>query len=661
MQFSLFSSTASGSVPFCLGFAFRKGDIPPGSGVLGSIANLQVTPKNRWSDGSLKFAVVAGRAALSPSTPLTVSLSSGAAGSGADLTLADLKATGATASVGCGAYGTVNWAGADWEAPLQAWVSGPEMSSWIYRKPVGSDAHLVAWLEVRLFADGSVEVLPWIENGYLRIAGPTNKSATYTFSLGGTQRFSAAINLLHHCRTPLVSGSVFSYWLGADPGVIPRHDVAYMQASELVPSYRAVNTPARAAQFVQTFTPLQQGNYSYDGDMMSSPGYAGPIGLLPFFDVIYLTANGDPAAYRSVVFNGYSSGRYGRYYRDEATQRPVRVSQYPTLVVSGGASNTNNYTPAPTGGNGVPWAPSHHPSIGYMAYLLTGRWYFMETIQFSAATQMLATTDWIRGNANCVVNSDYENLPRGAAWKFRTLAQALCVTPDDDTGMRNEFKTSVENTIEHHHALYVRGVNSPVAPTWTPGANHVNNLGVVLVDIMQYLPHAELASTWTDDFFTGAWGYALSLDLPVSAGYAAKLREFFHWKAKFVVGRLGPSDGWWYINPCTYYAFVRPGGTSWASSFAQAYALTYSKAPLDGSDPNPYKGATEGTLAGEYGVEEWAKSQWGNLQPAIAYAVRHGVAGATAAYARMTQASNWPALEAGFTNFHVWSVRPAAM
>ena len=30
-----------------------------------------------------------------------------------------------------------------------------------YRRPIGSDAHLVAWLEVRLYAGGAVEVLPW--------------------------------------------------------------------------------------------------------------------------------------------------------------------------------------------------------------------------------------------------------------------------------------------------------------------------------------------------------------------------------------------------------------------------------------------------------------------------------------------------------------------
>ena len=92
-------------------------------------------------------------------------------------------------------------------------------------------------------ASGAVEVLPWVENGYINVAGPTNKSATYGFSLGGSSRFSAAIDLKHHQRLVLVSGTALSHWLGTDPGVVPRHDPAYLMATEMVPTYRA-NTPA---------------------------------------------------------------------------------------------------------------------------------------------------------------------------------------------------------------------------------------------------------------------------------------------------------------------------------------------------------------------------------------------------------------------------------
>ncbi len=259
------------------------------------------------------------------------------------------------------------------------------MSSWIYRKAIGSDAHLVAWLEVRLFADGSVEVLPWVENGFLRVASPTNKSATFAFALGGTQRFSSSINLPNHCRTPLVSGSTLSHWLGNDPQVVVKHDTAYFQTTSLVPSYRAVVSPTSAVvnSLVSTYTPLQQSNHSPE---MGTAGFHLSIGILPEWDVLYLTS-ASQKTYSGLIINAYSAGRYGIHFRDETTNRPFAFSSYPNLVagegsgISGiGASSTNSYTPTASGTSPPQWAISHHPSLGFMAYLVTGRWYFMEEV-----------------------------------------------------------------------------------------------------------------------------------------------------------------------------------------------------------------------------------------------------------------------------------------
>ena len=236
--FQLTSETGGNALPFTLGYAFKKGEVPAGANVVGTIPDLQVIGKNWWPDGSLKFAIISGRANLAAATPQTINLMTGTPASAPVLTTSDLKASGISAAVGCGAFGTASWSGTDWDAPFQNWVSGPQMSSWLYRKQVGNDAHLVAWLEVRLYAGGGVEVLPWVENGYLNVPGPTNKSATYTFTLGGSQRFSGAFDLAHHCRAVLASGAVLSHWLGSDPKITPKHNVAYLQDTRLVPAYR---------------------------------------------------------------------------------------------------------------------------------------------------------------------------------------------------------------------------------------------------------------------------------------------------------------------------------------------------------------------------------------------------------------------------------------
>lgn len=376
-SFTLTSPSSQSNAPFVIGEAFKKGDVPSGTGVQVNGASAEVVVKNRWPDGSVKFAIVAGTS----NTPATVSLSVGSALAGTALTTADLKATGITAAIGAGSYGSASWSSADWDSPFMTWVSGPKMSSFIYRKAIGSDPHLVGWMEVRVFAGGAVEVLPWIENGYLKVAAPSNKNATYTFSLGGQTKFSQAIDLPHHTRTPLIGGTSLSYWLGNDPQVTPHHDVNYLQASELVPTYRAtVSLSDASSRMVTSYTPLQAGNIVYDGDSMASPGYQSPIGLLPEYDVFYLTVNSPVETYGAVVRNGYSAGRYAIHYRDEATNRPLRFSQHPNLVIPDnnafkdtGGSTTSEYTASATGTAPPQWDAAHSPSVGYMAYLVTGR------------------------------------------------------------------------------------------------------------------------------------------------------------------------------------------------------------------------------------------------------------------------------------------------
>lgn len=654
-------------MPFCLGFSFKRGEVPSGRNVVGDTATVQAVIKNRWPDGSAKFAVIAGRASLAAGTPLTVRLSSAVPSTAATaLTLADLKATGITAEISATGFGAASWAAADWDAPLVNWVSGSEMSSWVYRKPIGTDAHLVGWLEVRLFAGGAVEVLPWVENGYLRVAGPGARSASYTFRLGGSQRFNAAIALQHHQRTPLVAGAALSHWLGTDPQLLVRHDTLHLQATELVPSYRAVvaETSAAVTGLVTAYTPLQQGNFDYSADNMASAGYQSAIGLLPQHDVLYLTS-GSANAYAAVVRNGYSAGRYALHYRDETTQRPPAFSAYPTLVLaqsgSGmkdtGASTSGSYTPSTTGGTGPGWDTAHAPSVGFLPYLLTGRFYFMEETQFCATTSHFNVTDWARAGGNRGVPAPgYTGASgicstfvqtRSGAWWFRALAQALCVTPDDHP-LRPEFISAMQNTINWHHARYVAQPNNPYG--WvTPGEPYSSPAGTTF------------GSPWQQDFVTAAWGYGLSMGLPIDNATLARFQALFAWKARSVIGRLGTSSSpdWWYINATIYTVAMAPsaspdfaGGTGpWYPSWRAAYEATLARYGVQ-----PWIGNTEGVLASE--ILPGANAYWGNLQPAIAYAVRHNVPGATAAYQRMTSASNWSAFASQVNSTPVWAVQP---
>jgi hypothetical protein len=648
--FQLTSAITGSGLPFSLGYAFRKGDVPAGTRVVGNLPELQVVKKNAWPDGSLKFAAISGRANLTAGIPLTVTLSVGTAGTLPVITTDNLRLSGATASIGAGAFGTATWTSADWMTPFMTWISGPFMSSWLYRKPIGSDPHLVAWLEVRMYRGGAVDVLPWIENGYLNVAGPTSKNALYTFSLGATERFRAAIDLPNHCRTVLTSGSSLSHWLANTPVVTPNHEKGYLQATGLVPTYRA-NVASTAGVWngvPKTYAPLQQGNYA---NAMGQAGYHRAIGLLPEWDVLYLVSN-DARAYAGVIINAYSAGRFGIHYRDEATSRPFRFSSYPNLVVNGnqaaglsntGASTTGTYTPGASGTAPPTWDIPHHPSIGFTAYLLTGRFYFMEEVQFAATINYLVNTDATRRfSAGVFLSSAGANTTRGAGWALRTLAQAACATPDDDA-LRAEFTTSMAANVDFYHTMYVEQPNNPQGFV-RPYSNYTAGAG----------RYSEAA--WMQDFFTASVGYAIDLDAGMTAASNGKLAAFFVWKAQSIIGRFGTAAAtdYLYRDAAQYTIAVAPsespnfttGAGPWYASWGAIHAATVGTAlaRIDG-----------GLRGGNYPEPT---SYWGNLQPALAYAVHHNVAGAMTAYKRMLAAPNWNDIATGFNSFPVWGVSP---
>ena len=650
LALSLLSGTGGTAVPFTVGQALRQGDVPQGSTVLaGNVAGFQAAIRNRWPDGSAKYAVLSGRVDLTANTWRSLALAVAAEPAPQPaLATAELKATGVTASVQFSPYGTAAWSGSDWDAPAQSLVSGPEMSSWTYRKPIGSDAHLVAWLEVRAYRGGQVEVLPWIENGYLRVAGPTAKPGTATFTLGGTQRFSQPLDLLNHQRAVLASGTTLTHWLGTDPQLTARHGTAYLMASKLVPSYRGV-TAAGSPLFnrqATRYTPLAQADFP---DAMGSAGYDRSIGLLPEWDVAYLTSGGDPRAWRTVLINGYAAGRYGIHFRDETTHRPMRFSSYPTLVLGNGSgvsaiggSTTNSYTPNATGASPPNYTNSHHPSMGYMAYLLSGWHYYLEETQFLATVHYLKQSDNIRKTTQGVLEtSTGANTTRGAAWALRTLAQAAALTPDGDP-LRTEFVNSVTANVNHYHGRYI--------------ATTGNQLGLVH-PYSDYEPGngAWQSAMWMDDFFTGAFGYLKELQAH-DTSVTGKLDAFLEWKYRSVIGRLGGS------------------GTG-AYSYRQAAQYTLNYAPSESADWTGGTGpwyATWGEVArsmnlpteGEpgqsldTGYPTDPKGYWGNLMPALAYAVDHGATGSAEAWNRVVSASNFPAQAAGYDDDPVWGVKP---
>lgn len=650
-------TSAGGGValPFTAGYAFRKGDVPAGNYVTASAPGLrgfQAEVKNRWHDGSVKFAIVSGLIDLPAGSEQTVQIGqTGTAPAGAPLGLAELKATGVTATIAYGAYGTANWTGADWEAPFLSWISGSEMSSWLYRKPIGSDDHLVAWMEVRLYRGGAVEVVPWIENGYLLKPNPGERSGNASFVLNGSTRFSGGLTLYNHTRAVLAGGQILSHWASGDPAVSFRHDTGYLQLTGLVPAYRGTTAPNAGlfGRIPSEYAPLGQHAYP---SAMGTAGYHPSIGPLPEWDVVYLTSDGDARAWRSVQVHGYAAGRYGYHLRDETTNRAPQFSSYPNLALAGtlgiqatGSSSKNQYTPATTGQSPPAFTNSHMPSIGFMAYLVTGRWYFMDEMQLLSATMFLKQGDTNRSFEQGVIQSSAgANTTRGAAWTLRALTHVASLTPDADMPLKVEFVASLQSNIDWYYARYVAQASNPLglAQSYsdnTPGDGKIDY------------------QIWMEDFLTWSFGNMKSMQAH-GTSHNGKLDAFLGWKYRSIVGRLG-------LNQPGHWSFRK------AARYTVPYAPTESPDYVNGTGPwyqnwgeayvaagLPYEPGN--TLLDSYiDGDGLATSYWGNLQPAIAYAVEHGAAGALDAYNRMVSADNWQQAATRFdSDTPVWSVRP---
>ena len=75
---------------------------------------------------------------------------------------------------------------------------------------------------------------------------------------------------------------------------------------------------------------------------------------------------------------------------------------------------------------------SHMPDVAYVPYLMTGRYYYLEELQYWAAYSVANRTGcygeaWMRQGDSGYLN---DSQIRGDAWGFRTLAYGAFLSPD---------------------------------------------------------------------------------------------------------------------------------------------------------------------------------------------------------------------------------------
>jgi hypothetical protein len=646
-------SSATGAWTF--GQAFKQG----AATYLVQPSGVQVDIRNRWSDGTVKFAVISGvnvgsvaftATSTPPAAPGTVAYTNPNASvqfTGVINETVNCPSTTTTAAV-FGATPSAHTSG------LVRTIAGSVMTErHFYVKT--SDAHLRVWFYVRSYSNGTTEVEAVVENGWARVASPVEKSYTANITINGTSVFNAAVAHRHHTRWSKRAWIVGGVTTTTEP-VTPSHNMAYLRATKLVPNYAVTTVPeAVLAALPQSINPMERGSFDFAS---SGVGYHALLGLLPAWEAAYVVS-GDARGYRAMLVNEQASnccnmsGGAGSCTRDETTGNPIRHVDISADSYGNGYSPNYGagkvYLGSNTSANVWTTDPAHSWAAGYLAYLITGRRFSLETAQFISATEMLGWGLAV-GNGGLSDRQRWMNgEDRHCGWSMRQMACSFAISPDGDS-WRTGMVTHLTEAVSRWHTNEVG----------------FNNLGIRLniynntdYSVAPYNSCGAFQQWFLAQSF--AFGYDIaadSLDATTKANWLAAAQ--FH--LSMPVGMLGTRPGGYCYRraplPPNQNFPIGPSRTKplSAASFYSNWGTVYDTMVSLGTIPAETCSAND-TLQG-FGFTITADAYTGNLHPAIAYAVDFGVSGASTAYGRLTGASNYSTLTASMGSYPQFAVVP---
>ena len=602
------------------------------------LPNYQVQVMRRWSDGSVKHAIVSGRAALTQNVAKTVSVSPGTPPTGAALTASSIQLAGPGASVQCGSFGTVNLASL-LATPVRTFISGPEMVECHYRADVGGGTLLSVWFHVRLFADGRTWVRAIVENGYIdnglgALAANITRSYVPTIQINGSTVFNnGGATLNHYGNTRYMAEG----WVGTNPQIVPLPDVAYLRSSRLVPNHATAPTSAVLSGLVQTYAPMSNGPQTPD---MGSTGYQDAIGLLPQWNAAFI-ASGDSRAFKAVTTGSSSLNSYPIVWRSKSTNLTAAPTQFPNWTVDGIALGGESRW----GAGSLVWEASHFPGEGYLAYLLTGDYWHYETMALQSATIYLLMQS-ARGNGvNRFLNPGQT---RGIAWSLRSMGLYAAIAPDAELSTSGSVAADFRTLLANNYTTLQAVITGGLSMVYTGSLTQAGNYGLWPTTASGGAEVAGSIAPWMTDFFVATNGFLSDIEPLASMTALVAVRDQMY---KWPVGRLGPkgdTSAYPFTDAAQYG--LRVASTNSDSTWYPNWGAIYT------NSAGTANSASGNTLQG--GNFPSMDSYWGNLMPSISYALDHGAPGASAAYQRLSGASNWSTLKANFANYPVWAVSP---
>jgi hypothetical protein len=664
---SLTSRASSGLHAWTVGHPFRQGDVPPAMVLTADDDNFQSDVRNRWPDGSAKFAVLSGLAAFKQGVPRRIDLT---AASGVDEETnvpepdsLDVHATFSGAVKGTYALQSVLGVNKElWGSRASGGrvrtIPGPVMSEFHYYLPT-SDDHVSLWFYVRRYADGATEVETVVENGWLLVPSPGQKDYAIDLVIAGRTRFSGPVGHLHHTRWSRVD------WVDADPQIVPRHDPGYLRQTRMVPNYGYTSPSDQAFRTLiaeEQPAPFARGNWPV---RMGAAGHSPSIGLLPNWEALYCTS-ADPRAYVAMVGNGRCAGRYPIHYRDESTGRVPLYASHPDLTLTSGWGRTR--PPKPRGGRvDGGWAITHHPSLGYLNYIVTGRWPALESLQFSASFSMLESRPSTRQGGGVLACINAPLTTRGAAWAWRTMGQAAAISP---TALRGVAPPAPDRSIQLQAAESIGDTAAWMCRRFVDGSidggvhrNSVGWLGQYGGSSRDPAPEWWGAG-WMARFQSLALGHISDLGIE-NMKRPEDLVAVRNHSYEGTLRLIGNDQSWNWRRMALYrQPYLKDGSKPLAPVFmstAEAFAAYRARHELSGLSAAP--GGTLKNHSSDTDIRRGSSSNmatgFGAFPAAVlAMAVDHARPGAAAKYALVSTAPNFSPARAGAHDEPTWALVP---
>jgi len=346
-----------------------------------------------------------------------------------------------------------------------------------------------------------------------------------------------------------------TYWDGQAPGAVNiDYNLAYLISSRAIANYDTSKAVSGAAIGKE----IQRWNASDQADIASArPTYSGTvyksfpdtggrpdIGLIPQWGVLYLFSM-NPTLYQEVIGDaeamGYAPDHYreadgSRWYDDlhttSAMGRTVSADARPGFMSRDVQDKILSYAadrPTIVGGvsnnNWISMDVAHPPDPTYLAYLLTGDWYFLEEIYFWAAYDLTAATPgvcvWCRHDDWAFLNDSLGDT-RGTAWQMRNVAHAAWVAPDGSSEKTYFVQKLNYNIAVREGIMNITNGNFMGDPRWTWGRNGVavqrpdslwwvgHNLGEPNGQSARTVDPAKacfIEAPWQENYVNISWGH----------------------------------------------------------------------------------------------------------------------------------------------------------